>query len=551
MACKRAPEARVHSCVSLLVTTFASLVALLAPSQLTGAGQSSAKLPVEPTSSPLFLPAVTYRSGGGGAQSLAVADVNGDGVRDLAIANIYSNTLGILLGNDDGTFQAAVTYGSGGYGTASVAVADVNGDGKPDLLVANPCATPDFSGTCFSNGSAGVLLGNGDGTFQPALSYDSGRAGTNSIAVADFNGDGNPDVVVGNFNDSVGILLGNGDGTFRLGAIYSSQAEFSVAVADVNGDGKPDLLVANLYNDMAVLLGNGDGTFQPAVVYNPGGFDASSIVAHDVNGDGKPDLLVANWFVNNQNSKADGVVGVLLGNGDGTFQPAVTYDSGGLQPSSIAVADVNGDGKPDLVVGNCSFSGGSINCTTGNGAVDVLLANGDGTFQPAATYSSGGSAPTSVAIADVNGDGKPDLLVANLCANSCPDVFGSVGVLLNNTADTTPPVITLAATPKLLWPPNGRMVPVRISGTITDVGSGVNVNSATYVVKDEYGKVQPKGTIILGSQGAYSFDISLQASRLGSDLDGRRYTVTLQAKDNAGNVGSKTSTVIVPHNQGG
>jgi hypothetical protein len=79
----------------------------------------------------------------------------------------------------------------------------------------------------------------------------------------------------------------------------------------------------------------------------------------------------------------------------------------------------------------------------------------------------------------------------------------------------------------------------------------VNVNSATYVVKDEYGKVQPKGTIILGSQGAYSFDISLQASRLRSDLDGRRYTVTLQAKDNAGNVGSKTSTVIVPHNQGG
>ena len=215
---------------------------------------------------PVFVPAVTYGSGGGGAQSLAVADVNGDGVPDLAIANVYADTIGILLGNSDGTFQTAVTYGSGGYGTSSVAIADVNGDGKPDLLVANECATPFSSGNCFSNGSVGVLLGNGDGTFRAAVSYDPGRPFTNSIAVADVNGDGTRDVVVGNFGDSVGVLLGNGDGTFQLGAIYSSQGEFSVAVADVNGDGKPDMLVANLYNNVAVLLGNGDGTFQPAVV---------------------------------------------------------------------------------------------------------------------------------------------------------------------------------------------------------------------------------------------------------------------------------------------
>ena len=390
---------------------------------------------------PVFVPAVTYGSGGGGAQSLAVADVNGDGVPDLAIANVYAETIGILIGNSDGTFQAAVTYGSGGHGTRSVAIADVNGDGKPDLLVANECATP--SGNCFSNGSVGVLLGNGDGTFQAAVSYDSGRPFTNSIAVADVNGDGKPDLVVGNFNDSVAIMLGNGDGTFQLGAIYSSQAEFSVAVADVNGDGKPDLLVANLYNNVAVLLGNGDGTFQPAVVYDPGGFDASSVIARDVNGDGKPDLLVTNWFVNNQNFKADGVVGVLLGNGDGTFQAAVPYDSGGQGTTSIAVADVNGDGKPDLVVGSCSFSGGSDNCSPGPGVVGVLLGNGDGTFQPAATYSSGGSMAQSVAIADVNGDGKPDLLVANLCTNSCPDATGDVGVLLNGNATKTTLVSSL------------------------------------------------------------------------------------------------------------
>jgi hypothetical protein len=392
---------------------------------------------------PVFVPAVTYGSGGAGAQSLAVADVNGDGVPDLAIANFYANTIGILLGNSDGTFQGAVTYGSGGYGTSAVAVADVNGDGKPDLLVANECATPFSSGTCSSDGSLGVLLGNGDGTFKPAVSYDPGRPGTNSIAVADVDVDGKPDVVVGNFNDSVGVLLGNGDGSFQLGAIYSSQAEFSVAVADVNGDGKPDLLVANLYNNVAVLLGNGDGTFQPAVVYAPGGFDASSVIARDVNGDGKPDLLVTNWFVNNQNFKADGVIGVLLGNGDGTFQAAVPYDSGGQGTTSIAVADVNGDGKPDLVVGSCSFSGGSDNCSPGPGVVGVLLGNGDGTFRSAATYSSGGSMAQSVAIADVNGDGKPDLLVANLCTNSCPDATGDVGVLLNGHATKTTLVSSL------------------------------------------------------------------------------------------------------------
>jgi FG-GAP-like repeat len=273
------------------------------------------------------------------------------------------------------------------------------------------------------------------------VSYDPGKPFTNSIAVADVNGDGNPDLVVGNFNDSVGVLLGNGDGSFQLGATYSSQAENSVAAADVNGDGKPDLLVANLYNNVAVLLGNGDGSFQPAVIYEPGGFDASSAIARDVNGDGKPDLLVTNWFVNNQDFQADGVIGVLLGNGDGTFQPASTYDSGGKQPSSIAVADLNGDGKPDLLVGNCSSSGGGANCS-GGGVVGVLLGNGDGTFQAAVTYDSGGANAISVAVADVNGDGGPDLFAANACDKAIC-MMGSVGVLLNNTADTTPPVITL------------------------------------------------------------------------------------------------------------
>ncbi len=249
-----------------------------------------------------------------------------------------------------------------------MALADVNGDGKPDLLVANLCG--DSTSTCA--GTVAVLFGNGDGTFQPAASYGSG-----------------------------------------------GESAYLVAVADVNGDGKPDLLVANAFasnsntnGTVGVLLGKGDGTFQPAVAYGSGGVGAQSVAVADVNGDGKPDLLVTNQCVNSSNC-AYSTVGVLLGNGDGTFQPAVAYGSGGADAPSVAVGDVNGDGKPDLLVANaCAIS----NCT--NGTVDVLLGNGDGTFQAAVTYGSGGSQASSVAMADVNHDGKPDLLVSNLCASN-------------------------------------------------------------------------------------------------------------------------------------
>ena len=229
---------------------------------------------------------------------------------------------------------------------------------------------------------------------------------------------------------------------------------------------------------------------------------------------------------------------MLLGNGDGTFKPVVTYGSGFGAAYALAVADVNGDGKRDVLVTHFF-----------DGTIGLLLGNGDGTFQTALTYDAGGSSPGSVAIADVNGDGKPDLLVSECSIAGC-DNGDEVGVLLNNTADTTPPTITLSATPKVLSPPNGKMVPVTISGTITDTGSGVNANSAAYSVKDEYGEVQPKGTITLGPGGNYSFTVLLQASRRGSDLDGRRYTITVRAKDNAGNGASKTSMVTVPHDQG-
>lgn len=353
-----------------------------------------------------FAPVVDYDSGGSPYSSV-VADVNGDGKLDLIVANFYSvsrcgpnGSVGVLLGNGDGTFQAAVCYSSGGIEATSVAVADVNGDGKPDVLVANVCAGSNCS-MFGGDGAISVLLGNGDGTFQAAVTYSSGGGDATSVAVADVNGDGKLDLLVANSCDtsgnscnndpppdgSVNVLLGNGDGTFQPAVSYDSGGKqtLSMAVADINGDGKPDLLVANpcaanspscyesLPGSAGVLLGNGDGTFQAAVTYSSSG-EAVSVAVADVNGDGKPDLLLA-----------DGSADVLLGNGDGTFQTGVSYyNSDGSPASAIAVGDVNGDGKPDLLVLSSETS------PLITGLIGVLLGNGDGTFQPGVTFYSGG-----------------------------------------------------------------------------------------------------------------------------------------------------------------
>ncbi len=322
-------------------------------------------------------------------------------------------------------FHGPKSYNSGAWGASSIAVADVNGDGKPDLLAANWCLQDQRCGPA-------VLLGNGDGTFQTAEIYRATGKGATSIAVADVNGDGKLDLVV--LDAEVSVLLGNGDGTFQAAVGYTSGGvdDASVAVEDVNGDGKLDLVVANEYVDdsheygeVSVLLGNGDGTFQSAQIYESGGLIATSIVVADVNEDGKADLLVANSCLSADNCDV-GVVGVLLGNGDGTFEAAQIYEAGRLGATSVAMGDVNGDGKPDLVVANPYFDN-----TYTSGAVSVLLGNGDGTFQGAQSYKSGGYRAVSIVVADVNGDGRPDLLVANERTTAFNEK-GRVGVLLGN-----------------------------------------------------------------------------------------------------------------------
>jgi hypothetical protein len=246
--------------------------------------------------------------------------------------------------------------------------------------------------------------------FGEKTDYAVGRVPT-SVAVADVDGDYRFDLVVTNRDDAtVSVLLGNGDGTFGPGTDFGTGTwPYSIAVGDVDSDGHQDLAVANnITSSVSVLLGNGDGTFQARTDFATGS-GPSSVVIADLNADGPLDLVVANFWANPYS------VSILLGNGDGTFEPKSDCPTG-ITPSSVAVADLNGDGRPDLAVADRFY--GSV-----DGAVSILLGNGDGTFGPRTDFPTGNN-PTSVAIGDLNHDGRLDLATANYNAGTTSILLG-------------------------------------------------------------------------------------------------------------------------------
>jgi DNA-binding beta-propeller fold protein YncE len=361
---------------------------------------------------------------GGRPDGVAVADVNGDGKLDIISSNddgISPSTVSVFLGNGDGTFQAPATF-TVGTSPRNVVVADLNGDGSPDIV------TADYGTTgARGSGSVSVLFGNGDGTFGGTFDSTShkftgsGKAvltGINAttVAVADLAGDGTPDLVVADYGtksapgNSVEVLPG-GHGSFGFPTTYTAgTGAYSVQVAHLRGDGKPlDLVVANrIDSTVSVLLGSGTGSFGNQTVSNVGPHPVTVAVA-DVNGDGNLDLITANY--------GDNTASVLLGNGDGTFQGQQTF-AGGFKPSSAVLADLNSDGKPDLVVADFGSHYKPDN------EVTVLLGNGDGSFPVPSTFTVG-ARPLGVAVTDVNGDGKPDVITANRYGNSVSVLLGN------------------------------------------------------------------------------------------------------------------------------
>ena len=376
-----------------------------------------------------------------GAQpwSVAVGDFNGDGRQDLVTANRAANTVSVRLGNGRGGFGAKADFATGA-GPMSVATGDFNGDGKQDLAVANQ---DESTVSVLLNTTSGGVL-----SFAAEADFATG-AGPISVAVGDFDGDGKKDLAIANQGgvNTVSVLLNTTSGgilSFAAKADFATRLiPFSVVVADFDGDGKQDLATATndggpaaVYATVSVLLNTTMGgvlSFAPNVEFITG-YSSMAVAVADFNRDGLRDVVTANWL-------EDSAVSILLNSTSADvlsfapFTPYPLHTSLGVA-SSVATADMNGDGEQDVVVG------------APRTYVCVLLGDGRGGLPRRAIFSPGGWV-RSVAVGDFNRDGKRDVVTANEAANT-------VSVLLNTT---TPSIASLS-------PTRGR-----VGTTVTIVGS--------------------------------------------------------------------------------
>jgi hypothetical protein len=328
-----------------------------------------------------------------------VKDINGDTKPDIIVPGY--GVVEVFIGNGNGTFQPKV-ISPDQYGYGPLAMGDLNGDGKQDIVRA-------IDSVSASSNVVHVMLGQGDGTFKMPVEYNSDTGSfQRSVSLGDVNNDGKLDIVVPNYGfnfmqteyrNTVNVLLGNGDGTFKPAVHYQSggDAPWFVDVVDVNGDGASDIVTQNVGDHtLSILLGNGDGTFQSAYLttYSEPGNYLDNVTIGDINGDGRIDVISTHGGVPSS-------VGVQIANQDGTFSTKNQYSSM-YGPNALEIGDVNGDGFPDIVVSGEEKT------------VGILIGRGNGTFGEILNFPSGNSNPVSVKTVDLNSDGKLDIITRNV-----------------------------------------------------------------------------------------------------------------------------------------
>ncbi len=410
-------------------------------------------------------------SAGPNPAEVLTADLNGNGQADVIVANYgLSGTGGIstLLGTGDGStpFSKYQFYPIN-TPIQSIAVGDLNGDGLPDVV-----------GVGYYQPYVYVWMNKGDGTLATPFAVPVG-AHPEGVAIADVNGDHIPDIITVNQGavglGSISVLVGQGQGKFATTPVSydGGPNPDALAVSDVNGDGYPDIVTVDPENDeIHVLLNNGtkgttttttDPSTGATTITNTGQFPATNtayltdttgraVTIADVNNDGRPDLIVANLRASS--------VGVFLNATDGTFQSEATYGVGGF-PFSVTVADLNNDNRPEIITADSRENAVGVLVHNNQGGFNTgggTGAKNDGTTQPRQFLT--GTSPEDVAVADVNGDGMPDLITADFNTNS-------IGVLLNNTKFIPNPLTTTTLTLTASLPTTAGAITVQSASPVT------------------------------------------------------------------------------------
>lgn len=344
-------------------------------------------------------------------RNIAVVDINGDNKSDLAVANQTAGTLSIFknVGKSGNILFAPKVDFTAGSGSFDIAYGDFDGDGKPDLAVTNANSGGSSTVSIFKNTSSGQNI-----SFANKTDYECGASAT-GVAVGDLDGDGKPDLIVASVN-SVSIFVFKNTSTaqsvsFASGISYFAGRPERVSIGDLSGDGKPEIVIADFNGLVSVFKNessNGNISLGSKMDYQAGSFPVDVSIG-DLDGDNKADLVVANFVSNN--------ISVLRNtsfNGGISFAPKEDYATG-ENPQIVSINDADGDGKADLAVNSNTLHNASILKNTST--------KGNISFMPKVDFAASYN-PTSAKLDDLNGDGKPDLIIAN-------NTLGNIAVYKN------------------------------------------------------------------------------------------------------------------------